>query len=253
MRDRFTKVARASLGWLAILIGWQVVVWLRLLDPVLLPSPKAVAEAMILLANTIGFREDVAATIRRTFLAFVIAVAVAAPAGLLIGANKKLEDFTAGITDFLRSLPVVALFPVFVLLFGIGDLSKIAAAALAAGLLILMNVVDSVQGARKERMETLKIAGAGPIHLLVYLYLPSTLPGLLTGMRAGISLGLAVVLVMEMLLGGHHGVGKRIYDFATLFQTDKMYGAIVVAGVLGAGLNLVLRATQKVLVHWSGE
>jgi NitT/TauT family transport system permease protein len=247
-------------SWVAPLAGaagflllWQVAVWLRVADPILLPPPaEAFGETWR------GFVQgtllhDTWRTVERTGLAFLIASAIGVPLGVALGAQERLYRSVEFVVDFFRSTPASALFPLFLVLFGPGEGTKVAVAAFGAALVILFNAAYGVINARRTRVLAARIMGASAARILVDVLIWEALPQILVGMRSGVSLALVIVVVAEMFIGSTDGLGHRVINAQMLFESGLMYGVIFVAGALGYLLNLLFILLEKRFVHWSGR
>jgi ABC-type nitrate/sulfonate/bicarbonate transport system permease component len=240
------------LGVVGLIAVWYAAVWYEVVDPVLLPSPAQTFRAMWLgMAGDLGF--DFAKTVWRTTLATVIAAAIAVPLGIVLGASEKLYRSLEFVIDFFRSTPASAMFPLFLVLFGVGDRTKISVAAFGAALVILFNVAYGVMNARKTRLLAAKVMGASRLRVLTDVMLLESLPQTFVGLRNGVSLALVIIVVAEMFIGSTDGLGHRVFEAQQLFAMPDMYAAIFAAGALGYGLNLMFLAIERRFVHWSGK
>ncbi|MDM0035235.1 ABC transporter permease [Variovorax sp. J22P271] len=240
-------------GALAFVALWWWACALKLVDPVLLPTPGAVLRA--LWDGFVGgaMVHDFLVTVQRTLLSFVIALAIAVPCGIVLGSSKRLYGYVEFLIDFFRSTPASALFPLFLVLFGVGEKTKVAVAAFGAGLTILFNVAYGVMNARKTRQAAARVMGAGRLRIMVDVTLLESLPQTFIGMRAGISFALIIVIVAEMFIGSVDGLGQRVLNAQMVFEMPTMYAAILAAGILGYGLNLVFLLIERRFVHWGGK
>src|SRR5207248_2188505 len=151
-------------------------------------------------------------TVERTTLATLIAAAIAIPSGIFLGASEKLYRSVEFVVDFFRSTPASAMFPLFLVLFGVGDKTKISVAAFGATLVILFNVAYGVMHARKTRLLAAKVMGASRIRVLTDVMLLESLPQTFVGLRNGVSLALVIVVVAEMFIGSTDGLGQRVFE-----------------------------------------
>lgn len=241
------------LGAACFIALWWLAALLRLADPVLLPSP---AETFV--ETWAGFAHgplghDLLRTLSRTVQALLIACAVGVPLGIALGARERAYRAVEFVVDFFRSTPASALFPLFLLLFGVGEGTKVAVAAFGAALVILFNAAYGVINARRTRVLAARVMGAGEARILWDVLLWESLPQVLVGMRAGVSLTLVIVVVAEMFIGSTDGLGHRVINAQALFESALMYGVIFVAGALGYALNLGFLLAEKRFVHWSGR
>ena len=240
-------------GVVGLIVLWYIAVWYQVVDPVLLPSPTATFEAMWkgMAGGRLGF--DFLRTVERTTLSILIAAAIAIPLGLFLGSSEKLYRSVEFVVDFFRSTPASAMFPLFLVLFGVGDKTKISVAAFGAALVILFNVAYGVMNARKTRLLAAKVMGASRLRVLTDVMLLESLPQTFVGLRNGVSLALVIVVVAEMFIGSTDGLGHRVFEAQQLFAMPDMYAAIFAAGALGYGLNLLFLLIERQFVHWSGK
>jgi ABC-type nitrate/sulfonate/bicarbonate transport system permease component len=240
-------------GVAVLILVWYAAIAARLVDPVLLPSP---VEAMQALWNGLAggtLLHDFLRTVERTILATLIAMVVAIPLGIVLGSWPKLYRALEFVVDFFRSTPASAMFPLFLVIFGVGDETKILVATFGAALVILFNVAYGVMNARKNRLLAAKVMGASPARILFEITLLESLPQTFVGLRNGVSLALVIVVVAEMFIGSADGLGHRVFEAQQLLQMPDMYAAIFAAGALGYCLNLLFQLVERRVVHWSGK
>ncbi|MFE3836512.1 ABC transporter permease [Pseudogemmobacter sonorensis] len=240
-------------GTVVLLAVWWLVSALNIVDPILLPSPWAAIHSFAtdLFGGTLW--TDFWRTIVRTSWSFALATVVAVPLGILLGASERVYRSVEFLIDFFRSTPASALFPLFLVLFGTGELSKIAVAAFGAALAILFNVAYGVINARKTRQLAARVMGASPLRVMIDVTLWESMPQTFVGMRSGISIALVIVIVAEMFIGSTDGLGQRIMNAQMIFDMPRMYAAILAAGLLGYALNLMFLFVERRLVHWAGK
>lgn len=237
----------------AILIGLWAAVHAAGLGGRLLPGPGATLAAMGGGLAGGPLLIDIEWTLWRVLAAFVVAVALGLPLGLMIGADERIYRSIEFLVDFFRSTPATALFPLFMLLFGLGDMAKIAIAAFTAALVILFNVAYGVMNARKTRQLAARSMGASGLRVFRDVVLFETLPQTFVGLRTAVSLVLVVIIVAEMFIGSSDGLGHRIIDSQISYDLEGLYGSILAAGALGYGLNAAFLITEKTFIHWAGR
>ena len=137
------------IGVVGLLIVWQVAVLFEVVDPVLLPSPGETFIAIWQGMTSGRLGSDFLRTVERTALSIAYAAAIAIPLGTLLGSSTKIYRSVEFVVDFFRSTPASAVFPLFLVIFGVGDNTKIMVAAFGASLVILFNVAYGVMNARK--------------------------------------------------------------------------------------------------------
>ncbi len=240
-------------GVVGLLLIWSITAWNKWVDPVLLPSPESTFNALWqgMDGGTLGF--DFVKTVYRTAMSTLIAAVIAIPLGILLGASEKIYRSLEFVIDFFRSTPASAMFPLFLVLFGVGDETKISVAAFGAILVILFNVAYGVMNARKTRLLAAKVMGASRLRVLFDVMLLELLPQTFVGLRNGVSLALVIIVVAEMFIGSQDGLGHSVFEAQQLFDMPRMYAAIIASGALGYGLNLLFLLVERRFVHWSGK
>lgn len=238
----------------ALLFGvWWLAAASDIVSPTLLPGPVESVSAIVDGITDGSLPADLLATVTRMAGALLIAVVVGLPLGILLGASQAVYARFEFLIDFFRSTPVTALFPLFLLIFGLGDAAKIAVAGFAAGLLVLFNVAYGVMSARPTRKLAAKVMGASKGRILRTVTVYEALPQTFVGLRTGVSLALVVIIVAEMFIGSDAGLGHRIINAQQTYDLADMYGSILIAGVLGYAVNAVFLKLDTSFVHWAGR
>src|SRR6266436_8240298 len=227
------------IGVIGLVAFWSLVTWRQWVDPVLLPSPIETFRALWVGMNGGALGFDFVKTVYRTAASIFIAAVIAIPLGIVLGSSEKLYRSLEFVIDFFRSTPASAMFPLFLVLFGVGDETKISVAAFGAALVILFNVAYGVMNARKTRLLAAKVMGASRLRVLTDVMLLESLPQTFVGLRNGVSLALVIIVVAEMFIGSTDGLGQRVFDAQQMFEMPDMYATIFAAGALGYGLNLL--------------
>jgi NitT/TauT family transport system permease protein len=242
-----------AIGPLLLVAIWYVTAATGLLNTRLVPAPAETFAATwnALLHGTMA--HDLVRTLTRVVYAFAIAAGAGVPLGILIGAKERVYRSVEFLIDFFRSTPSTALFPLFMLMFGLGEESKVGLAAFAAFLIIVFNVAYGVLNARKTRILAARSMGASTLRIFADVIFLETLPQTFVGLRAGVSLALVVVVVAEMFIGGVDGMGHRIIEDQYSYNLKDMYGSLLVSGVVGYGLNYLFLLTERYFVHWAGR
>ncbi|MEM9768044.1 MAG: ABC transporter permease [Cyanobacteria bacterium P01_D01_bin.71] len=251
--DKFLPFLIANTGTLLLILIWWIVTALGLIEQVLLPSP---IDTFVALGEGIfggDLIRDFWLTLYRSLYAFAIAAVLGIPIGILLGANERLYRSFEFLIDFFRSTPATAMFPLFLVVFGIGDFSKVAVAAFAGGLVIFFNVAYGVMNARKTRIMAARVMGTPRWRVFFDVIFFETLPQTFIGLRTAISLTLVVIIVAEMFIGSTNGMGQRIIDAQQVFDMPDMYASIIATGVMGYGLNQLFLLTENKFIHWKGR
>jgi NitT/TauT family transport system permease protein len=241
------------LGPLALFLIWDLVVRAGLIKPILLPTPWATLGALFSGLAGGPLLTDFAVTVLRTLEAFLIAAAIGVPLGVLLGSNEKAYRSVEFLIDFFRSTPSSALIPLFLLIFGVSDVNKIAIAAFGALLIVVFNSAYGVINARKQRVMAARVMGASRWQIFKDVLVWESLQPSFVGLRSAVSMALVIVIVAEMFIGSDNGLGHRIIDAQQVLNVKSMYAAILAAGALGYALNILFLLLERRIVHWSGR
>jgi len=242
-----------ALGPVALFILWDLVVRLGFIKPILLPTPGDTVIALITGLAGGPLLLDFAVTVWRTLQAFVIAAAIGVPLGVLLGSNEKAYRSVEFLIDFFRSTPSSALIPLFLLIFGVSDVNKVAIAAFGALLIVVFNSAYGVINARKQRVMAARVMGASRWQIFKDVLVWESLQPSFVGLRSAVSMALVIVIVAEMFIGSDNGLGHRIIDAQQVLNVKSMYAAILAAGALGYALNILFLVAERRIVLWSGR
>jgi NitT/TauT family transport system permease protein len=240
-------------GPAVLFIVWDLVVRLGLIKPILLPGPIDTIGALVRGLAGGALLTDFLVTVGRTLEAFVIAAVVGMPLGVLLGSNERAYRSVEFLIDFFRSTPSSALIPLFLLIFGVSDINKVAIAAFGALLIVVFNSAYGVINARKQRVMAAKVMGASRWRIFKDVLVWESLQPSFVGLRSAVSMALVIVIVAEMFIGSENGLGHAIIDAQQILNVKTMYAAILAAGALGYVLNILFLVAERRIVHWSGR
>jgi ABC-type nitrate/sulfonate/bicarbonate transport system permease component len=240
-------------GPVLLFILWDLVVRLGFIKPILLPPPLAALGALVNGLAGGPLLGDFAVTVWRTVQAFLIAAALGMPLGVLLGSNEKAYRSVEFLIDFFRSTPSSALIPLFLMIFGVSDINKVAIAAFGALLIVVFNSAYGVINARKQRVMAAKVMGATRWQVFRDVLLWESLQPSFVGLRSAVSMALVIVIVAEMFIGADSGLGNRIINAQQVMNVKDMYASILAAGALGYALNVLFLLIERRIVHWSGR
>jgi NitT/TauT family transport system permease protein len=252
-RAGFPGLGVALIGPAALLVLWWLAFDAQWVSQKLLPSPWSTVRSLWDSVLSGAMTKDFMSTLQRTLSGFGIAAALGIPVGIVFGANQKIYRSIEFLVDFFRSTPATAMFPLFLLIFGIGDFAKIAVAAFAAWLVVVFNVAYGVMNARQTRILAARVMGASHWRVFRDVMFFESLPQTFVGLRMAVSIALVVIIVAEMFIGSSDGLGRRIIDSQQVFDLQQMYASIIASGVMGYGVNLIFFGIEKLFVHWAGK
>jgi len=232
---------------------WQTISYFKLVSPLFVPQPY---EVLVDLFQSLVYGSmliDTGYTLYRVLVGFSIAAVIGVPLGLLMGYSSRIYNALEFTVEFFRGIPTTALFPLFLLVFGIGDEAKFAVTAWGAGLVILINSMYGVHLGKELRVRVAKTMKVKGFELFSKVIFPEALPQIFSGFRVAISLSLIIVIVTEMFIGTNAGLGKRIIDAQLVYQTADMYASILMTGTIGFILNKIMLFIENRVVHWKGK
>jgi len=233
-----------------VLITWQRLSDNGLINRSILSSPKRVYEAFASYAQKGLLIKHLAASCQRVLIGFGIGAGSGLVFGLLAGIFPKFRASTAAIFGILRPIPMVGLSPLFVLWFGIGELSKILVIAIGSLWPVLLNIETGLQSVDKKHLEVARVLKKNKWIVLARITLPSSIPYLLTGLRLGLSNGWRGIVAAE-LIGASRGVGYLISYSRELSQPAVMFMGLFILGFFGIIIDILLKRAQEGLLKWA--
>ncbi|MBV6506576.1 MAG: putative aliphatic sulfonates transport permease protein SsuC [Syntrophorhabdaceae bacterium] len=240
-------------GPLVLFLLWYILYWIKLINPLFLPPPHTVMAELCRMSLDSDVWKDISSSLWRIIIGFLIAVMIGTPIGLFMGYYKKIYSAFEFIVDFFRSLPALAVFPLLMFFFGIGDAAKIATTIFSCSLIIVVNSIYGVTISKKTRQVVAFLMDANAREIFWKVVLMDALPQVFVGMRTSLSLAVVVVIVTEMFIGTTWGIGHRIFEAQLTYRVPEMYSSIIIAGLLGYGLNKCFVIIEKKIIHWSGK
>lgn len=234
---------------LLFLLAWQFVATVGIVDASVIPPFTKVVVAIIrgfadgdLLTNTM-------VSLARSGAAFAIAVVFAIPLGLFMGTYPRFESFVDALLQLFRQTSALAIYPIFILLFGLGETSKITIICWAAFFPLLLNTISGVKLVDPRQIEMVRVFGASKAQLFRRVVLPAAAPSIFVGLRLSATMSLLLLVAAEMI-GAKSGLGFLIINAQYNFEIPLMFAAIVVLALIGLLANGVLLALQRFICRW---
>jgi NitT/TauT family transport system permease protein len=243
---------RRGAGWIAILgvlALWQAANSTGLISPVFLPSPVDVARALGALAETGRLWSHLGASLLRIAGGWALGTASGLAAGIAIGLLSLARAAGMPVVSALFPIPKIALLPLFILWFGIGEPSKLATIALGV---FFPTVIATSSGIDQVPRSLIRMAQSFELprsHILWKVVLPGALPGILAGFRISASIALILVVAAEMI-GAERGIGAFILAAGNLMQTDQLLAGVALLSALGLGVGALIGWAERRLLRW---
>ncbi|MEL6350684.1 MAG: ABC transporter permease [Cyanobacteria bacterium J06627_28] len=238
-----------------ILLLWELTTRQGWIDELFLPSISGIVTEFLAIVRK-GYAgtpvvAHIMGSLRRVFAAFVIGTAVGMLLGLLMGYYKYIRAAFYVVTEILRPIPPLAFITLFILWFGIGEVSKVLIILYAGALIVMLNTMEGVRTCPKEKILAARTLGANDLAIFLYVILPATLPNIFTGMRVALSVDFGILVAAE-LLAGDLGIGYIIQDASTFFNVEALFVGILMIAFFGVVSDLLLRLIANRVVHWQG-
>jgi len=234
---------------LAILILWEVCAQAGWLRPNQLPSPSAVFVEMYGLAQTGELWQHLAATGERVLWGFLAGAGAATLLGALTGYSRLARQILDPTFQALKSVPSLAWVPLFILWFGIFELSKIVLIAVGVFFPIYLNLMTGILSTDRKLVEVGHVYGLPKRQLVLRVLLPGTLPAYFTGLRSGLALGWMFVIAAE-LMGASKGLGFLMLDGQMTGRPQVIIGALVLFALVGKATDAVLAWGARRALRW---
>ena len=229
---------------------WQVASGAGWVNPAVFPAPDAIVAALWDGITGGALLDDIAISLQRSGTAFVAAVFVAIPLGLFMGQVPAIERALDPILQVFRQTSALALYPVFILLLGLGEASKIFVIFWATLFPLLLNTIGGVKEVDKKLIEMARVYGASRLTVFRRVVLPAAVPSIFVGLRLSATTALLLLIASEMI-GANKGVGFQVMNAQYNFQIPLMFAAIVLLATLGLLANWALVSLQRRLCRWS--
>ncbi|HEY9207213.1 MAG TPA: ABC transporter permease [Candidatus Methanoperedens sp.] len=246
------KYFKKSIALIAFLIIWELLPASGMISRTFLSPPSEVFPALWKLIESGELWMHTSISLKRAFVGFGLAVLSMIPLGFLMGWYRGFEEISDGLVQAMRQVSSLSLFPVFLLFFGISEMSKIAVIFWGAQWPLLLNTINGVKNVDPLLIKSARSMGSNDLSIFRKVVLPSSLPSLFVGLRLSATHSILVLVAAEMI-GATSGLGYSIKNWEFNFMIPEMYAAIVVLAILGLATNYSLVWIEKRTVKWKEE
>jgi sulfonate transport system permease protein len=234
---------------LLFLFGWEVLARSGVIDPTVIPPFGKVVTALVQGFVDGKLIDHTLVSLRRSGIAFAIAVVLAVPLGLFMGTFRRFESFIDALVQLFRQTSALAIYPIFILLLGLGEASKITIICWAAFFPILLNTISGVKLVDSRLIEMARVFGASRTQVFKRVVLPASAPAIFVGLRLSATISLLLLVAAEMI-GAKRGLGFLIINAQYNFEIPLMFAAIVMLAVIGLAVNYILLTLQNWFCRW---
>lgn len=246
---RLNKAFKKSIVLLVLIAIWEVLPRVGVVDRVFFPPFSEVIQALWKMTISGELWAHFSASIFRSILGFLLAIVIAVPLGLLIGWYPLARELLNPVLEIFRNTAALALLPVFILLLGIGEISKVSIIIFACIWPILLNTIHAVKEVDPLFIKSAKSMNLNDFQLFKKVILPASVPTIFTGIRMA-GTGAILVLIAAEMVGAKEGLGYLITFTQYNFQIPEMYAGIVVIALLGVIINQGLISIERKLSKW---
>ena len=234
---------------LVIVVVWQGLFYLGLLNPILLPAPSQIAVTFWDLLKTGALPRHIGISILRVLEGFGIAALLGLGLGTAIGLSRTLDRWTDLIIQVVKPIPPIAWIPLAILWFGIGEQSKVYIIFLGAFFPIIINTIDGIRQTDHKFVEVARILAVPRFKFVRQVVLPGALPAIMTGLRVGLMVAWMCVVAAE-LIAASSGIGYLIMDARQLSQSDVVLVGMITIGVIGKLMDSLIKRVESRLIRW---
>ncbi|MCR4370721.1 ABC transporter permease [Bacillus amyloliquefaciens] len=233
----------------AVIAVWQVIASLGIVSTTVLPSPVVILQTFqeLLLSGELWGHLEI--SLYRAAAGFLLGAGLGLVFGLLVGFSKRTEAYLDPSLQMLRTVPHLAVTPLFILWFGFDETSKILLIALGAFFPVYINTFLGIRSVDAKLFDVVRVLEFNWYQQMTKLILPASLPNILLGIR--LSLGIAWLgLVVAELMGSSEGVGYMIMDARQFSQTNKVFAGIIIFAAVGKLTDALVRMLERKLLKW---
>lgn len=234
------------------LIAWEWSVRSGRLSPLFFPAPSVVVMTIARLLRSGELVTHTRATLLRVVCGLVLGGVPGLLVGLAMGWWRWLREALDPLVAAVHPLPKIAVLPLIMIIFGIGESSKIVAVAVGTFFPLLINSMAGVRQISPIHFEVAENYGASPSKVMTRIVIPGSLPLVLVGARLALSIALLFTIAVE-LVSAREELAKIIWLAWQTLRTEELYASLAVIGALGVGFNLLLQSLARRLVPWHAE
>ncbi|MGE0659160.1 MAG: ABC transporter permease [Reyranellaceae bacterium] len=248
----FHYVPRRAAPWIGFALAialWQGLSSAGIISPLFLPSPHAIASALWDLTESGALLSHLGWSLQRILIGWAIGTACGLAIGLAMGIFSMARSVGLPFVSALFPIPKIALLPLLILWFGIGEPSKVAVIALGVFFPTVISAYNACDAVPRNLIRMGQSFGLPGATIVREILLPGAMPGILSGFRITASIALILVVAAEMI-GAQHGLGALILSAGNLMQTDQLVAGVVVLSILGLLISMALGRIESWVLRW---
>jgi len=233
----------------AILIVWEILSEAGVLSDTYAPAPTTIVTTAVDLWKQGVLGPDLAISLQRAGIGLAIGLTVGIISGVLGGLLRSGEYALNGLVQILNTIPLLAVLPLMIVWFGIGELTKVLLVSFGAGVPMYLNLFAAIRGVDQGLIEMARTTGAGRWRLVTRVLVPGALPGFLVGLRFSLAYSILGLVAAETV-NADSGIGFLITQAQTYLQTNQVFVGLAIYSVLGLFADQFVRLLERVLLRW---
>lgn len=252
MTTRRREVLVSIFSPVVVLVAWEALVRTTLLDARFFPAPTSIVGTFWGLMRSGELASAVGVSLTRIFAGFLMGAVPALLLGLVFGLSRMVRAFANPIIYALYPVPKVAILPLVMLIFGLGEMSKYVIIAIAVFFLVLVNTMAGVLQIDRIYFDVARNFNASRRDFYLGVVLRGALPSIFTGLKLALGVAL-IVLVTAEFVGARSGIGVMIYESWQVFAIERLFVGLVVVSFLGYLLSLLLDEVERLVIPWQRD
>jgi ABC-type nitrate/sulfonate/bicarbonate transport system permease component len=240
-----SRVLRKSMGLVAAVVLWEIAA-LIVNDPVILPSVQTTVSTLVHYMHTpypsagVPLWDHALVSLARILVGFCIGTVAGVAIGSAMASVRIIKDLIDPIIEVTRPLPPLAFIPLFIVWFGVGEMSKVLLIMIGVIPIMAIATVSALDSVPPELIEAGRVLGAGRFYNLMHVRVRAALPGIVTGMRIAMGVSWTSIVAVEMI-AATSGVGYVILQAGSYLVTSLVFSGIIIISILGLALDALLR------------
>lgn len=249
MNRRKVETLLTAAGPILLLVLWETLSRTRVISPIFWPAPSQIWPTAVDMFRNRDLWGDIQASLYRIFAGFVLGTIPGVLLGLAMGLWWPVRVFLMPLATAIYAIPKIAILPLVIIAFGIGELSKIMIVAISIFFMIALSTMSGVLAIDDQFHDVATNLGANRWDMILTVALPGSLPSIFTGMRLALGFALIVIVGTEFL-NADKGIGWVIWNNYQILRIKEMYVGLIVTGLMGWAMSLALDVVERYAIPW---
>jgi NitT/TauT family transport system permease protein len=249
-RRRAVEVLLTVSAPVLLLAVWEALSRTELINPIYWPAPTSLWDTFVELLTEDNLLGDIWLSTVRILTGFLLGAVPGVVLGLAMGLFWPVRVFLMPLAAALYAIPKIAILPLVMIVFGIGETSKFVIVALSIFFLVVLNTMSGVLEIDRTFRDVARNLGASRVEMFTTVALPGALPSIFTGLRLAMGFALIVIVGTEFLTVSQGGIGALIWQSWTILSVKKMMVGLVITGIMGWLLSLLVSAGERLAMPW---